>query len=81
MSGLGKENENMSRIAREMDLAVSDLQNTVMRLRMQPCKRLFQQLPRVVRDVSRQLNKKVRLELPAKTWRSTRPWWMLWPGP
>lgn len=53
----------MSRIAREMDLAVNDLQNTVMRLRMQPCKRLFQQLPRVVRDVSRQLNKNVRLEL------------------
>ncbi len=30
---------------------------------MQPCKRLFQQLPRVVRDVSRQLGKDVRLEI------------------
>ena len=60
---LGKENENMTRIAREVDLTVSDLQATVMRLRMQPCKRLFQQLPRVVRDVSRQLNKEVRLEI------------------
>jgi two-component system chemotaxis sensor kinase CheA len=59
----GKENEVMSRIAREMDLTVNDLQNTVMRLRMQPCKRLFQQLPRVVRDVSRQLHKDVRLEI------------------
>lgn len=62
-ASLGKESENMTRIAREMDLAVNDLQNTVMRLRMQPCKRLFQQLPRVVRDVSRQLNKNVRLEI------------------
>jgi len=53
----------MSRIARELDLSVSDLQNTVMRLRMQPCKRLFQQLPRIVRDVSRQLNKEVHLEI------------------
>ena len=53
----------MSRIAREMDLRVSDLQNTVMRLRMQPCRRLFQQLPRVVRDVSRHLNKEVKLEI------------------
>jgi len=35
----------------------------VMRLRMQPCRRLFQQLPRVVRDLSRQLNKEVRLEI------------------
>ena len=63
VGGLGKENENMSRIAREVDLSVSDLQGTVMRLRMQPCKRLFQQLPRVVRDISRQLKKDVRLEI------------------
>ena len=53
----------MSRIAREMDLRVSDLQRTVMRLRMQPCRRLFQQLPRVVRDLSRQLNKEVKLDI------------------
>ena len=46
-----------------MDLTVNDLQSTVMRLRMQPCKRLFQNLPRVVRDVSRQLGKEVRLEI------------------
>jgi len=48
---------------RETDLAVNDLQSTVMRLRMQPCKRLFQSLPRVVRDASRSLAKKVRLDL------------------
>jgi len=63
VGGLSKEDENMSRIAREMDLRVSDLQNTVMRLRMQACRRLFQQLPRVVRDLSRQLNKDVQLEI------------------
>ncbi|MGC8466798.1 MAG: chemotaxis protein CheA [Acidithiobacillus sp.] len=55
--------EDLARIAREMDLTVNDLQNTVMRLRMQPCKRLFQQLPRVVRDASRQLGKEVRLDI------------------
>ncbi len=63
VSGLAAEDENMCRIAREMDLRVSDLQTTVMRLRMQPCRRLFQQLPRVVRDLSRQLKKEVRLEI------------------
>jgi len=63
VGALGKDSEDMSRIAREMDLTVNDLQNTVMHLRMQPCKRLFQQLPRVVRDVSRQLGKDVRLEI------------------
>ena len=63
VAGLSKEDENMARISREMDLRVSDLQNTVMRLRMQPCRRLFQQLPRVVRDLSRNLQKEVRLEI------------------
>jgi two-component system chemotaxis sensor kinase CheA len=63
VGSLNKEDENITRIAREMDLRVSDLQNTVMRLRMQPCKRLLQQLPRVVRDISRQLNKEVRIEI------------------
>lgn len=63
LGGLSKEDENMMRIAREMDLRVSDLQNSVMSLRMQPCRRLFQQLPRVVRDASRQLGKEVQLEI------------------
>ena len=58
---MAQENEGMTRIVREMDLTVNDMQGTVMRLRMQPCKRLFQQLPRVVRDVSRQLGKQVDL--------------------
>jgi two-component system chemotaxis sensor kinase CheA len=60
---MGASDETMVRLARETDLAVNDLQNTVMRLRMQPCKRLFQSLPRVVRDASRALGKRVRLEL------------------
>lgn len=63
VSSLGEENEDMARIAREVDLTVNDLQSTVMRLRMQPCKRLFQQLPRVVRDASRQLGKEVKLDI------------------
>lgn len=58
-----QEDEALTRLARETDLAVNDLQSTVMRLRMQPCKRLFQSLPRVVRDASRALGKKVRLDL------------------
>lgn len=60
---MAQEDEALTRLARETDLAVNDLQNTVMRLRMQPCKRLFQSLPRVVRDASRSLGKQVRLEL------------------
>ncbi len=63
LANLTQEDENLTRIAREADLAVNDLQATVMRLRMQPCKRLFQALPRVVRDTSRSLGKNVQLEL------------------
>jgi Chemotaxis protein histidine kinase and related kinases len=63
IGSLGEENEDMLRIAREVDITVNDIQSTVMRLRMQPCKRLFQQLPRVVRDASRQLGKEVTLEI------------------
>ena len=63
LANLNQEDENLTRIAREADLAVNDLQATVMRLRMQPCKRLFQALPRVVRDTSRSLGKNVQLEL------------------
>ncbi|MHB1644579.1 MAG: chemotaxis protein CheA [Acidithiobacillus sp.] len=63
VSSMKTEQDDMARITREMDLAVSDIQGTVMRLRMQPCKRLFQQLPRIVRDVSRQLDKRVLLEM------------------
>ncbi|MBU2787424.1 chemotaxis protein CheA [Acidithiobacillus sp. VAN18-1] len=63
ISSLLDENEDLGRIAREMDLSVNDLQVNAMRLRMQPCKRIFQQLPRVVRDASRQLGKNVQLEI------------------
>jgi len=60
---MAAQDDALVRLARETDLAVNDLQNTVMRLRMQPCRRLFQSLPRVVRDASRNLGKAVRLEL------------------
>ena len=63
IGSLLEENEDLGRIAREMDLSVNDLQVNAMRLRMQPCKRIFQQLPRVVRDASRQLGKNVQLEI------------------
>jgi len=44
-----------------LDLLVGDLQNAVMKTRMQPVGRLFQKYPRVVRDLARQLGKRVEL--------------------
>jgi len=46
-----------------LDLLVGDLQNAVMKTRMQPIGRLFQKYPRVARDMSRQLGKNVELVL------------------
>jgi two-component system chemotaxis sensor kinase CheA len=46
-----------------LDLLVGDLQNAVMKTRMQPVGRLFQRYPRVVRDLARQLGKEIELEV------------------
>lgn len=45
----------------QLDLLVSDLQNAVMKTRMQPIGRLFQKYPRLARDLARQLGKEVEL--------------------
>jgi two-component system chemotaxis sensor kinase CheA len=47
----------------QLDLLVGDLQNSVMKTRMQPIGRLFQKYPRLARDLSRSLGKEVELEI------------------
>lgn len=47
----------------QLDLLVSDLQNAVMKTRMQPVGRLFQKYPRIARDLARNLGKDVELVL------------------
>jgi len=47
----------------QLDLLVGDLQNAVMKTRMQPVGSLFQKYPRLVRDLARQLGKEVDLEI------------------
>ena len=47
----------------QLDLLVSDLQNAVMKTRMQPIGRLFQKYPRIARDLARSLGKDVELQL------------------
>ena len=47
----------------QLDLLVSDLQNAVMKTRMQPIGRLFQKYPRIARDLARGLGKDVDLVL------------------
>jgi two-component system, chemotaxis family, sensor kinase CheA len=45
----------------QLELLVADLQNAVMKTRMQPIGRLFQKYPRLARDLARQLGKEVEL--------------------
>lgn len=57
------DNEEVSQAVGNLDVVTSDLQSAVMKTRMQPIKKVFGRFPRVVRDLSRTLNKEINLEL------------------
>jgi len=42
-----------------LDMVTSELQEAIMRTRMQPVKNLFSRLPRIVRDISRKIGKSI----------------------
>lgn len=50
-------------VVNQLDMLVSDLQNAVMKARMQPVGRVFQKYVRLTRDLARQLGKAVELVL------------------
>lgn len=56
-------NEEAIQVISNLDLVTTDLQNAVMKTRMQPIKKVFGRFPRVVRDLARSLNKEISLEL------------------
>ncbi|TCV94172.1 two-component system chemotaxis sensor kinase CheA [Luteibacter rhizovicinus] len=51
----------MERAVGELQRVAEDLQNAVLRMRMQPIGKLFQRFPRIIRDLARQLGKEVEL--------------------
>jgi two-component system chemotaxis sensor kinase CheA len=53
----------LARSAQRLSLVTSELQEQVMKTRMQPVDTVWSKLPRVVRDLSRQLGRTVRLEM------------------
>ena len=55
--------EDLDRAVTALDAATSRLQSAVMTARMQPVGRVFARFPKLARDVARQLNKSVDLEL------------------
>ena len=48
-------------ISQRLDIVTSELQETIMRTRMQPIGNVFAKLPRIVRDLARKLNKKIEI--------------------
>jgi len=60
---MSHENEELAMAVDNLDLVTADLQNAVMKTRMQPIKKVFGRFPRVVRDLARSLNKEITLEL------------------
>ncbi len=57
------QSEALTKAVSNLDLVTGDLQTSVMKTRMQPIKKVFGRFPRVVRDLARNLNKEVNLEL------------------
>ncbi len=63
VSELTKLREGLAQLTRN----TRELQETVLKMRMLPISSLFERFPRVVHDVSRQLNKSVALEISGET--------------
>ncbi|HDM8061959.1 chemotaxis protein CheA [Vibrio harveyi] len=61
--GLNSNDEEMSKAVANLDVVTADLQGAVMKTRMQPIKKVFGRFPRVVRDLARNLNKDIVLEM------------------
>ena len=55
--------QEMSKAISNLDVVTGELQNSVMKTRMQPVKKVFGRFPRVVRDLARKLGKKIELRM------------------
>ena len=53
----------MTLLSRRLDMVTADLRETVMKARMQPVSNVFSKMPRMVRDLSQSLGRRVRLHM------------------
>jgi two-component system chemotaxis sensor kinase CheA len=54
---------NMTMLSRRLDMVTADLRENVMKARMQPVSNIFSKIPRIVRDLSQALNRRVRVQV------------------
>jgi two-component system chemotaxis sensor kinase CheA len=53
----------LTQLSRRLDMVTADLRESVMKARMQPVSNVFSKMPRMVRDLSQSLHRRVRLEM------------------
>ncbi|HTW81138.1 MAG TPA: chemotaxis protein CheA [Terracidiphilus sp.] len=53
----------MTLLSRRLDMVTADLRESVMKARMQPVSNIFSKMPRLVRDLSQSLGRRVHLEM------------------
>ncbi len=54
---------NMTLLSRRLDMVTADLRESVMKARMQPVSNVFSKIPRMVRDLSQSLGRRVSLKM------------------
>jgi len=54
---------NMTLLSRRLDMVTADLRESVMKARMQPVSNVFSKMPRMVRDLTHALGRRVRLQM------------------
>jgi len=54
---------NMTLLSRRLDMVTADLRESVMKARMQPVSNVFSKMPRMVRDLTHTLHRRVRLQM------------------
>jgi len=54
---------SMTMLSRRLDMVTADLRESVMKARMQPVSNIFSKMPRIVRDLSQTLGRRVRLQV------------------
>jgi len=57
------ETGDLSAVMQNIDMVTSELQGDIMNTRLQPVGAVFSKFPRVIRDLSKKLNKQIELEL------------------
>jgi two-component system chemotaxis sensor kinase CheA len=54
---------NLTMLSRRLDMVTADLREAVMKARMQPVSNIFSKMPRIVRDLTQSLGRRVRLQM------------------